>query len=72
MRQRKRWAEDAPCLALSIEEFATAHALGRQKVYDEINRGRLRARKVAGRTIITVEDAAAWRASLPLAGTEAA
>jgi hypothetical protein len=32
----------------------------------------LKARKVRERTIITGEDAAEWRAKLPLAGTEAA
>ena len=67
MRKRKRWTEDAPWCAFTVEAFADAHAIGRSKVFDEINAGRLKARKVEStRTIITVEDAADWRASLPL------
>jgi hypothetical protein len=72
MHKRKKWTEDAPALAFSIESFATAHQIGRSSVFNEINAGRLKARKVNGRTIITAEDAEDWRASLPLAGTEAA
>jgi hypothetical protein len=58
--------------AFSIESFADAHEIGRSSVYEEIKAGRLKARKVRERTIITGEDAAEWRAKLPLAGTEAA
>ena len=72
MRKRKKWTEDAPRLAYSVETFATAHEIGRSSAYEEIKSGRLKARKVNRRTIITDEDAAEWRASLPLAGTEAA
>jgi hypothetical protein len=69
MRKRKEWVEGAPALAFSIESFATAHAIGRNKVFEEIARGRLTARKVDNRTIITAEDAEIWRRSLPLAGS---
>ena len=67
MRKRKQWTEDAPVFAFTVESFATAHNIGRSKVFDEINCGRLKARKVDRRTIITAEDAADWRATLPLA-----
>jgi hypothetical protein len=70
MQKRKKWTEDAPRLAFSVESFADAHDLGRSSVFGEIKSGRLKARKVNGRTIITDEDAAAWRANLPLANTE--
>jgi hypothetical protein len=51
--------------AWTVEDFARRHALGRSTVYQEINAGRLVARKVRGRTVITFEDAKAWRENLP-------
>jgi hypothetical protein len=69
MRKRIKRTEGAPMLAFSIDSFADAHEIGRSKVFDEINSGRLKARKVDHRTIITAEDAADWRAKLPRAGT---
>jgi hypothetical protein len=48
-----------------IEEFAAKNNISRRKVYDEIGTGRLIARKVGSRTIITKEDGAAWRRALP-------
>jgi hypothetical protein len=71
MRKRKKWTEGAPVFAFSIESFADAHEIGRSKVFDEIKSGRLKARKVDNRTIILAEDAASWRAALPLAGEAA-
>jgi hypothetical protein len=67
MRKRKQWTEGGVTLAFTVESFATAHNIGRSKVFDEISAGRLKARKVDRRTIITAEDAADWRATLPLA-----
>jgi len=49
----------------SIDAFAVKNNISRRTVYEEINLGRLIARKVGSRTIITKEDAAAWRRSLP-------
>jgi hypothetical protein len=68
MRKRIKRTEGAPTFAFSIESFADAHEIGRSKVFDEIKSGRLKARKVDNRTIITSEDAATWRSKLPLAG----
>jgi hypothetical protein len=68
MRKRKAWTPGAPRHAFSVESFATAHEIGRSSVYEEIKTGRLKARKVGERTIITDEDAAEWRSKLPLAG----
>jgi len=48
-----------------LDEFAAKNNISRRKVYDEISAGRLIARKVGSRTIITKEDAAAWRQALP-------
>jgi hypothetical protein len=49
----------------TIEEFAVKNRISRSQTYKEIASGRLVARKVASRTIITREDGAAWRHSLP-------
>jgi hypothetical protein len=48
-----------------IDEFAAKNNISRRTVYEEISAGRLIARKVGARTIITREDAAAWRQALP-------
>ena len=51
--------------AISIEEFCRRYSLGRTKVYEEIKLGRLRARKVGRRTIVTQDDAETWLRHLP-------
>jgi hypothetical protein len=62
--------------AYSVEEFARDNGISRYTVYREINDGKLVARRVRGKTIVTAEDAAAWRQCLPkvqpseLAGAE--
>jgi len=48
-----------------VGEFAERHGISRSQTYNEINSGRLVARKVGSRTIITREDAERWRKSLP-------
>ena len=50
---------------LSIPDFTRAHAISRTQTYREMNEGRLVASKIGKRTVITAENAAAWRASLP-------
>jgi hypothetical protein len=58
----------------SVQRFADAHDISRSQAFEEIASGRLIARVVgggetptpgAGKTIITCEDAARWRRSLP-------
>jgi hypothetical protein len=51
----------------SVERFAEKHDISRAQTFKEISSGRLVARKVGSRTIITHEDAAKWRRSLPRA-----
>lgn len=51
--------------AYSIEEFCNRFAVGRTKVYEELKRGRLRARKIGRRTIIADDDAESWLGRLP-------
>jgi hypothetical protein len=51
--------------AYSIEDFAKAHSISRAQTYIEIREGRLIGSKCGVRTLITAEDAATWRRSLP-------
>ena len=57
--------EQKPKLAYSINEFAETSSLSRTKIYIEIKKGRLKARKLGKRTIITLSDATAYFNLLP-------
>lgn len=52
-------------LAHTIDGATRSSKCGRTKVYDEIRKGRLRARKIGRRTIILDADLKDWLASLP-------
>jgi hypothetical protein len=56
---------EGPDGADTVKRFAAKNAISRAQAYKEIAAGRLVARKVASRTIVTHEDAARWRRSLP-------
>jgi hypothetical protein len=56
---------DSASQAHSVGEFCNLYGIGRTRAYAEIASGRLKARKVGARTIITAEDARAWLAALP-------
>lgn len=60
--------EPAP-LAVSVEEAASRAGVGRGFLYQEIGSGRLRARKAGRRTLILLDDLAAWLTSLPAFGS---
>jgi hypothetical protein len=49
----------------SLDEFARQNAIGLTTVRGEIKAGRLAARKIGRRTVITAEDAKAWQERLP-------
>jgi excisionase family DNA binding protein len=51
--------------ALTIHEFVARYSIGRSKIYEEAAAGRLKLRKVGKKTLITVDDAEKWLASLP-------
>lgn len=53
-------------LAYSINEVADAAGCGRDKVYEAIRNGQLRAHKWGARTIISDEEARRFISSLPL------
>jgi excisionase family DNA binding protein len=52
--------------ALSVEQAAKAAGIGRTLLFEEIRKGRITARKVGRRTIITTESLDAWLKSLPV------
>lgn len=64
-RERQRRARQR---AMSIAEFCEQYGLGRTKTYEELKSGRLRARKIGKRTIITEDDAEDWLLRLPVIG----
>jgi excisionase family DNA binding protein len=53
-------------LAYSINELADAAGCGRDKIYDAIRNGDLRAHKWGSRTIVPTEEARRFIASLPV------
>ena len=54
-----------PPVAYSIPEAARAAAIGTTKLRNEIRAGRLRARKLGKRSIVTTNDLENWAAALP-------
>jgi len=52
-------------LAFGVDDFAEAVGIGRSKVYEEIRDGRLQAKKLGSRTLITAEAASDYLSSLP-------
>jgi hypothetical protein len=63
--QVRRTAVSKPTVAYSIPEAARAAAIGVTKLRLEIRAGRLRARKVGKRSIVTANDLENWAAALP-------
>ena len=51
--------------ALTLKDFCDAYRLCREKAYQEIRAGRLRAVKVGRKTLILHADAEVWAAALP-------
>jgi hypothetical protein len=49
----------------TLIEFARRNRIGLSTTYNEIRAGRLTARKIGRRTIITTDDEIAWRERLP-------
>jgi excisionase family DNA binding protein len=63
--------ETNPALAYTVEMAAKAATVGRTSIYEAINSGALKAKKIGRRTLILDEDLRSWLASLP-SMTEAA
>jgi hypothetical protein len=58
--------------SFSVDEFARRNRIGLTTAYAEIRAGRLIARKIGRRTVITIEDARSWRDNLPKVQPEGA
>ena len=58
-------------LSYSIDETSAALGIGRTKVYELINSGKLKARKIGKRTIILKEDLEAFLQNLQQYSKEA-
>ena len=52
-------------LADTVDQFCEVYTVGRTFTYDEINAGRLIARKAGKRTLILRTDSKSWADSLP-------
>lgn len=57
--------QNLPKRGLSLDEFCHLYGTGRTLAYEEIKTGRLRARKVGRRTVISRDDAESWLRQLP-------
>lgn len=55
-------------LGFSVQQAAKSAGVGRTTIYEELARGRLRAKKVGRRTLILASDLEAWLQCLPSAG----
>ncbi len=55
--------------AFSVAEVCARTGIGRDSVYKAIRAGKLKARKLGRRTLITEDDLRRFLASLPQAGT---
>lgn len=60
--------ENTPRNGFCPREFARRNGIGLTKVYEQIGIGRLEARKLGRRTIITADAEQAWLNSLPKIG----
>lgn len=59
-------------IAVTINDACRITGLGRSKIYEEINAGRLPVRKAGQRTLIRVSDLQAYIDALPAGGPVAA
>lgn len=60
-------AEKPNKIAVSIDEACELTSSGRTRLYEEINKGRLRAKKFGRRTLVLVSDLEKFLAGLPAA-----
>jgi Helix-turn-helix domain len=61
-KQISHGAEDG---ALTIDQFCARYGIGRTAAYEEINNGRLEARKRGAKTLIARSAARQWFSRLP-------
>jgi excisionase family DNA binding protein len=56
---------DVTPLAFSLTDAARRAGIGRTLLYEAINRGDLRVKKMGRRSLVLADDLRAWLASLP-------
>lgn len=57
--------EDTRKLALSVDEAAGRAGVGRDKIYESVRTGKLRARKMGRRTLVLTSDLESFLNDLP-------
>jgi excisionase family DNA binding protein len=63
--QPMRPTMDTTKQAFAVREFCARYGICRQTFYDEVKRGRIKAKKLGKKTVILRSDAEKWAASLP-------
>ena len=64
-KEAKQAADLSGREAFAIGEFCARYGICRDTFYQEVRRGRLRARKLGMKTIVLRADADAWVATMP-------
>lgn len=65
---RKRRSTSPTRRGYSVDEVSRMYRLSRQKIYDEINAGRLQSIKVGTRRIVTEAHLDTWEAAVTIGG----
>lgn len=53
--------------ALSVTDFCARYGIGRSRFYEELNAGRIKAKKLGKKTLVPVAEAENWLKNLPAA-----
>ena len=64
-KESKRASDLSRREAFAVSEFCERYGICRETFYQEVRRGRLRARKLGAKTIVLKTDADAWVATMP-------
>jgi excisionase family DNA binding protein len=64
-KEAKRASDLSRREAFAVSEFCERYGICRETFYQEVRRGRLRARKLGAKTIVLKTDADAWVATMP-------
>jgi excisionase family DNA binding protein len=64
-KEAKRASDLSRREAFAVSEFCARYGICRETFYQEVRRGRLRARKLGAKTVVLRADADAWVATMP-------
>lgn len=65
VQESKRPLPPAGAQVLTVAEMCATYRISKNRVFDEMKAGRLPAKRLGGRVLISREDAAAWWNGLP-------